>query len=218
MVVRLCAEECVCEYVCMCMCVCVAIISWGNRLKLQKPESAVWCPNANNDEMISHILGKLIMGRDLQCELSFSAAHAMTKYEVWSVCLSSEVFVCLCKASSFPRVCVCVCVCVSRVSLGAMDWSYRNQSLLCDVNYGQGSTTWTVFFSSACDDEKVVFVLRHCAGVCVCVCLRVCILFRNWLFECNIENLVCEREVSYFQLKSSFVKAKLLIFSRSLGF
>ena len=35
-----------------------------------------------NDEMISHILGKLIMGRDLQCELSFSAAHAMTKYEV----------------------------------------------------------------------------------------------------------------------------------------
>ena len=35
-----------------------------------------------NDEMISHILEKLIMGRDLQCELSFSAAHAMTKYEV----------------------------------------------------------------------------------------------------------------------------------------
>ena len=28
-----------------------------------------------NDEMISHILEKLIMGRDLQCELSFSAAH-----------------------------------------------------------------------------------------------------------------------------------------------
>ena len=46
-VVRLCAEECVCvcEYVCMCVCVCVcvAIISWGNRLKLQKPESAVRC-------------------------------------------------------------------------------------------------------------------------------------------------------------------------------
>ena len=35
-----------------------------------------------NDEMIFHILGLLIMGRDLQCELSFSAAHAMTKYEV----------------------------------------------------------------------------------------------------------------------------------------
>ena len=35
-----------------------------------------------NDEMISQILGTLIMGRDLQCELSFSAAHAMTKYEV----------------------------------------------------------------------------------------------------------------------------------------
>ena len=35
-----------------------------------------------NDEKISHILGKLIRGRDLQCELSFSAAHAMTKYEV----------------------------------------------------------------------------------------------------------------------------------------
>ena len=35
-----------------------------------------------NDEMISHILGKLIMGRDLQCELSFAAAYALTKYEV----------------------------------------------------------------------------------------------------------------------------------------
>ena len=35
-----------------------------------------------NDEMIAQILGKFIMGRDLQCELSFSAAHAMTKYEV----------------------------------------------------------------------------------------------------------------------------------------
>ena len=39
-------------------------------------------PVANNEEMISHILGKLIRGRDLQVELSFSAAHAMTKYEV----------------------------------------------------------------------------------------------------------------------------------------
>ena len=80
----LCSKVCVCKYVCMCVCVCLcaAIISWGNRLKLQKPESAVRCPNANNDEMISHILGKLIMGRDLQWELSFSAAHAMTKYEV----------------------------------------------------------------------------------------------------------------------------------------
>ena len=29
--------------------------------------------------MISHILGKIIMGRDLQCELSFSAAYAMRR-------------------------------------------------------------------------------------------------------------------------------------------
>ena len=40
-VVRLCAEECVCVSMCVCVYVCVAIISWGNRLKLQKPESAV---------------------------------------------------------------------------------------------------------------------------------------------------------------------------------
>ena len=35
-----------------------------------------------DDEMIFQILGTFIMGGDLQCELSFSAAHAMTKYEV----------------------------------------------------------------------------------------------------------------------------------------
>ena len=33
------------------------------------------------------ILGELIMGRDLGSELSFSAAHAMTQYEMCSVFL-----------------------------------------------------------------------------------------------------------------------------------
>ena len=48
----------------------------------------------------------------------------------------------------------------------------------------------------------------------MCVCESACMYS---LFECNIENLVCEREVSYFLLKSSFVRAKLLIFSRNLS-
>ena len=133
-----------------------AIISWGKRLKLQKPESAVWCLNANNDEMISHILGKLIMGRDLQCELSFSAAHAMTKYEVWSVFLSSEVFVCLCKASSFPRVCVCVCVFVCGCRREAFS------SFICSTRM-----LWCGFVQKS---------------VCVCVCVAVR-LFYLVIFE-----------------------------------
>ena len=61
--------------------------------------------------------------------------------------------------------------------------------------------------SWCCAHCKCVMVICCAAALCRIVCVyRVCILFCTWLFECNIENLVCEREVSYFQLNTSFVK------------
>ena len=81
-VVRLCAQMCMCANICVCVYVCVAIINWGIRLKLQNPESALRCQNANNGAMISHILGKFFIDKDVQSELFFSAAHAITKCEM----------------------------------------------------------------------------------------------------------------------------------------
>ena len=55
--------------------------------------------------MISDILGKLIMGRDLQCELSFSAAYAMRRpFHLLFVRRRS------CGAALCRKVCVCVYV------------------------------------------------------------------------------------------------------------